>query len=49
MLPGLYLLQQVIVYKFFWASDDKNVIIGAQMVKVLFILQILDSTKALLH
>ena len=38
MLPGLYLLQQIIVHQFFdLLMDDKNLIIRAQVVKALFV------------
>ena len=50
MLQCLYPLQQIIVHHFFGPlMDDKNLIIGAHVAKALFVLQILDSTQALLH
>ena len=50
MLPGLRPLQQILVHQFLHPlMDDKNLIIKAQMVKALFLLQILDSIQALLH
>ena len=50
MLQCLRPLQQMIGHHFFGPlMDDKNLIIGAQVVKALFALQILDSTQALLH
>ena len=50
MLPGLDPLQQIIVHQFFYPlMDDKNLIIKAQMVKALLLLQILDSIQALLR
>ena len=50
MLQSLYPLQQIVVLHFFDSlMDDKNLIIQAQMVKALFILQILDSIQALLY
>ena len=44
MLPGLYPLQQIIVYYFVvLLMDFENLITGAQEVRVLFVLQIFDS------
>ena len=50
MFQCLNPLQQIIVHHF-WGSlmDDKNLIIEAQGVKVLFVLQIHDSIQPLLH
>ena len=43
-------LQKIIVQHFFETlKDDKNLIIQAQLVRALFVLQILDSIEALLH
>ena len=50
MLPDLYRLQQIIIHHFFDPlMDGKYVIIGAQLVNALFVLQILDSIQALFH
>ena len=50
LLPGLYPLQQIIIDHYFDPQmDDKNLIIEAQVVKALFVLQIIESIQALLH
>ena len=50
MLQCLYPPQQIIIHHFFGPlMDDKNLITGAQAVKALFVLQILNSIQALLH
>ena len=50
MLLGLYPLQQIIIHHFLDPlMDRKNLLIGAQVVKTLFVLQILDSVQPLLH
>ena len=50
MLKCLYPSQQIIVHHFLDSlMDDKNLIIQAQVVKALFVLQIRDSTQALAH
>ena len=45
MLPDLYPRHPTIVDQFF----EKNLITEAQVERILFVLQILDSTQALLH
>ena len=50
MLQCLYPPQQTIVHNFFDSlMDDQNLIIQAQVVKAVFVLQILDNIQALLH
>ena len=50
MLQYLCPLQQIIVCHFFEPlMDDKNLIIEAQVVKALLVLQMLDSIQAFLH
>ena len=50
MLQSWYPLQQIIVRHFFGPlMDDESLISEAQVVKALFVLQILDSIQALLH
>ena len=50
MLQSLYPPQQIIVHHFFEPlMDDKNLTIGAQVAKALFVLQMLNSIQALIH
>ena len=50
MLQCMYPLQQIIADHFFEPpKDDKNLLINAQVVKALFVLQIRDSIQALPH
>ena len=50
MLQCLYPMQQIIVHHFFVSlMDDRNLIIRAQVAKVLFFLQIRDSIQVVLH
>ena len=46
----MYPLQQIITHHFFVSlMDDRNLITQDQVARALFVLQILDSTQALLH
>ena len=51
MLPGLCSLEQIIAHHFCLSGlvESKNLTNGAQMVRVLFVLQILYSTQVLIH
>ena len=49
MLKCLYPPQQIIVRHFVSLMDDRNLIIQAQVVRALFVLQILNSIQALLY
>ena len=49
MFQCLCPLQQIVHHFFVPLMDDKNLIIEAQVVRALFILQILNSTQALLR